>query len=35
MCLVAADECEEVEHQVQKTIQEMETILGESLQSYF
>ncbi|KAB5555247.1 hypothetical protein PHYPO_G00031300 [Pangasianodon hypophthalmus] len=29
------DECEEVEHQVQKTVQEMETILGESLQSYF
>ncbi|XP_053495912.1 HEAT repeat-containing protein 1 [Ictalurus furcatus] len=29
------DECEEVEHQVQKTIQEMEMILGESLQSYF
>ncbi|TSL75269.1 HEAT repeat-containing protein 1 [Bagarius yarrelli] len=29
------DECEEVEHQVQKTIQEMESILGESLQSYF
>ncbi|GAA6085032.1 HEAT repeat-containing protein 1 [Tachysurus ichikawai] len=29
------DECEEVEHQVQKTIQEMELILGESLQSYF
>ncbi|XP_077595114.1 HEAT repeat-containing protein 1 [Stigmatopora nigra] len=29
------DECEEVEKQVQKTIQEMENILGESLQSYF
>uniref|UniRef100_A0A8B9K3U5 HEAT repeat-containing protein 1 n=1 Tax=Astyanax mexicanus TaxID=7994 RepID=A0A8B9K3U5_ASTMX len=29
------DECEEVEHQVQKVIQEMETILGEPLQSYF
>uniref|UniRef100_A0A8C9SM77 HEAT repeat-containing protein 1 n=1 Tax=Scleropages formosus TaxID=113540 RepID=A0A8C9SM77_SCLFO len=29
------DECEEVEHQVQKVIHEMEVILGESLQSYF
>ncbi|XP_062859270.1 HEAT repeat-containing protein 1 [Trichomycterus rosablanca] len=29
------DECEEVEHQVQKVIQELETILGEPLQSYF
>ncbi|XP_051959284.1 HEAT repeat-containing protein 1 [Xyrauchen texanus] len=29
------DECEEVEQQVQKVIQEMETILGEPLQSYF
>ncbi|KAL7869934.1 hypothetical protein AOLI_G00139220 [Acnodon oligacanthus] len=29
------DECEEVEHQVQKVIREMETILGEPLQSYF
>ncbi|XP_076155665.1 HEAT repeat-containing protein 1 [Alosa pseudoharengus] len=29
------DECEEVEHQVQKVINEMETILGEPLQSYF
>lgn len=29
------DECEEVEHQVQKVIQEMETVLGEPLQSYF
>ncbi|XP_067100166.1 HEAT repeat-containing protein 1 [Osmerus mordax] len=29
------DECEEVEHQVQKVIQEMESILGEPLQSYF
>ncbi|XP_067286406.1 HEAT repeat-containing protein 1 [Pseudorasbora parva] len=29
------DECEEVEHQVQNVIHEMETILGESLQSYF
>ncbi|KAL4640133.1 HEAT repeat-containing protein 1 [Arapaima gigas] len=29
------DECEEVEHQAQKVIQEMEVILGESLQSYF
>ncbi|KAM4623532.1 HEAT repeat-containing protein 1 [Polymixia lowei] len=29
------DECEEVEHQVQKVIQEMENILGEPLQSYF
>ncbi|XP_066552649.1 HEAT repeat-containing protein 1 [Amia ocellicauda] len=29
------DECEEVEHQVQKVIQEMEVILGEPLHSYF
>ncbi|XP_042312567.1 HEAT repeat-containing protein 1 [Sceloporus undulatus] len=29
------DECEEVEHQCQKTIQQLEAILGESLQSYF
>ncbi|XP_031436234.1 HEAT repeat-containing protein 1 [Clupea harengus] len=29
------DECEEVEHQVQKVINEMENILGEPLQSYF
>uniref|UniRef100_A0AAY4AU20 HEAT repeat-containing protein 1 n=1 Tax=Denticeps clupeoides TaxID=299321 RepID=A0AAY4AU20_9TELE len=29
------DECEEVEHQVQKVIQEMEAVLGEPLQSYF
>ncbi|XP_017566073.1 HEAT repeat-containing protein 1 isoform X1 [Pygocentrus nattereri] len=29
------DECEEVEHQVQKVIREMETVLGEPLQSYF
>ncbi|TRY99959.1 hypothetical protein DNTS_033977 [Danionella cerebrum] len=29
------DEYEEVEHQVQKVIHEMETILGESLQDYF
>ncbi|KAK0130715.1 HEAT repeat-containing protein 1 [Merluccius polli] len=29
------DESEEVEHQVQKVIQEMEKILGEPLQSYF
>ncbi|KAJ8404760.1 hypothetical protein AAFF_G00331470 [Aldrovandia affinis] len=29
------DECEEVEHQVQKVIHEMEAILGEPLQSYF
>ncbi|XP_019730064.1 HEAT repeat-containing protein 1 isoform X2 [Hippocampus comes] len=29
------DECEEVEHQVQKVVQEMEDILGEPLQSYF
>ncbi|KAM9425995.1 HEAT repeat-containing protein 1 isoform 2-T2 [Pholidichthys leucotaenia] len=29
------DECEEVEHQVQKVVQEMEKILGEPLQSYF
>ncbi|XP_028903501.1 HEAT repeat-containing protein 1 [Ornithorhynchus anatinus] len=29
------DECEEVEHQCQKTIQRLEIILGEPLQSYF
>lgn len=29
------DECEEVEQQCQKTIQQLETILGEPLQSYF
>ncbi|XP_036775219.2 HEAT repeat-containing protein 1 isoform X3 [Manis pentadactyla] len=29
------DECEEVEHQCQKTIQQLEAILGEPLQSYF
>uniref|UniRef100_A0A1A8RMW0 HEAT repeat-containing protein 1 n=2 Tax=Nothobranchius rachovii TaxID=451742 RepID=A0A1A8RMW0_9TELE len=29
------DECEEVEQQVQKVVQEMESILGEPLQSYF
>ncbi|KAL0609241.1 HEAT repeat-containing protein 1 [Plecturocebus cupreus] len=29
------DECEEVEHQCQKTVQQMETVLGEPLQSYF
>ncbi|XP_075313779.1 HEAT repeat-containing protein 1 [Odontesthes bonariensis] len=29
------DECEEVEQQVQKVVQEMENILGEPLQSYF
>ncbi|XP_032071186.1 HEAT repeat-containing protein 1 [Thamnophis elegans] len=29
------DECEEVEHQCQKTIQQLELILGEPLQSYF
>uniref|UniRef100_A0A4W2BZ59 HEAT repeat-containing protein 1 n=1 Tax=Bos indicus x Bos taurus TaxID=30522 RepID=A0A4W2BZ59_BOBOX len=29
------DECEEVEHQCQKTIQQLETLLGEPLQSYF
>uniref|UniRef100_A0A803SR23 HEAT repeat-containing protein 1 n=1 Tax=Anolis carolinensis TaxID=28377 RepID=A0A803SR23_ANOCA len=29
------DECEEVEHQCQKTIQQLEVILGESLQNYF
>nr|XP_033791447.1 HEAT repeat-containing protein 1 [Geotrypetes seraphini] len=29
------DECEEVEHQCQKSIQQLEAILGESLQSYF
>ncbi|KAM6897556.1 HEAT repeat-containing protein 1 [Xenentodon cancila] len=29
------DECEEVEHQVQRVVQEMENILGEPLQSYF
>lgn len=29
------DECEEVEQQCQKTIQQLEVILGEPLQSYF
>ncbi|KAM9716147.1 HEAT repeat-containing protein 1-like [Menidia menidia] len=29
------DECEEVEQQVQKVVQEMENILGEPLQGYF
>ncbi|XP_011791130.1 PREDICTED: HEAT repeat-containing protein 1 [Colobus angolensis palliatus] len=29
------DECEEVEHQCQKTIQQLESVLGEPLQSYF
>uniref|UniRef100_A0A8D0LAZ4 HEAT repeat-containing protein 1 n=1 Tax=Sphenodon punctatus TaxID=8508 RepID=A0A8D0LAZ4_SPHPU len=29
------DECEEVEHRCQKTIQQLEAILGEPLQSYF
>ncbi|XP_039991801.1 HEAT repeat-containing protein 1 [Xiphias gladius] len=29
------DECEEVEHQVHRVVQEMENILGEPLQSYF
>ncbi|XP_061480551.1 HEAT repeat-containing protein 1 isoform X2 [Rhineura floridana] len=29
------DECEEVEHQCQKTIQRLEVILGEPLQNYF
>ncbi|XP_075718875.1 HEAT repeat-containing protein 1 [Rhinoderma darwinii] len=29
------DECEEVEQQCQKSIKQLETILGESLQSYF
>ncbi|KAM4812521.1 HEAT repeat-containing protein 1 [Urocitellus parryii] len=29
------DECEEVEHQCQKTIQQLEVTLGEPLQSYF
>ncbi|XP_073912916.1 HEAT repeat-containing protein 1 isoform X2 [Castor canadensis] len=29
------DECEEVEHQCQKTIQQLEATLGEPLQSYF
>ena len=28
------EECEEVQHQCQKTIQQLETILGEPLQSY-
>lgn len=30
-----SDECEEVEHQCQKTIQQLEAVLGEPLQSYF
>ncbi|XP_036133561.1 HEAT repeat-containing protein 1 isoform X1 [Molossus molossus] len=29
------DECEEVEHQCQKTVQQLEAVLGEPLQSYF
>ena len=29
------EECEEVQHQCQKTIQQFETMLGEPLQSYF
>ncbi|KAB0395895.1 hypothetical protein E2I00_011019 [Balaenoptera physalus] len=29
------DECEEVERQCQKTVQQLETVLGEPLQSYF
>ncbi|KAM9212388.1 HEAT repeat-containing protein 1 [Dugong dugon] len=29
------DECEEVEHQCQKTVQQLEVVLGEPLQSYF
>lgn len=29
------DECEEVEHQCQKTIQQLEAVLGEPLQGYF
>lgn len=33
--LCVPDECEEVEQQVQKVVQEMENILGEPLQSYF
>lgn len=35
VCLFVPDECEEVEQQVQKVVQEMENILGEPLQSYF
>ena len=35
LCSPWSDESEEVEHQVQKVIQEMEKILGEPLQSYF
>lgn len=30
-----SDECEEVEHQCQKTVQRLEAVLGEPLQSYF
>ncbi|XP_014384762.1 PREDICTED: HEAT repeat-containing protein 1 [Myotis brandtii] len=29
------DECEEVEHQCQRTVQQLEAVLGEPLQSYF
>lgn len=29
------DECEEVEQQCQKTVQHLEAVLGEPLQSYF
>lgn len=35
LLVLLKDECEEVEHQCQKTIQQLEVILGESLQSYF
>ncbi|KAG7470408.1 HEAT repeat-containing 1 [Solea senegalensis] len=35
MAELMEDECEEVEQQVHKVIQEMENILGEPLQSYF
>lgn len=35
LCVCVPDECEEVEQQVQKVVQEMENILGEPLQSYF
>lgn len=34
-CVCVPDECEEVEQQVHKVVQEMENILGEPLQSYF
>lgn len=33
--LAFPDECEEVEQQCQRTVQQLEAVLGEPLQSYF